>query len=164
MELKITVWKQAKYLAILGLLLMITAVACEKEGEETTRLKAPLRSYTITARLDNKQAGTESQATGVLKGSYSEETKLFIYNLEYSGLEAASINISKGAKGAVGVMVVELPRPDTISVQYKSPLDGARYLNALQERDLIKGLWSVTISSASFPVGEIKGQVTLKQK
>ena len=164
MEFKNAVRKQAGYLMISCLVLMITAVACEKVSEETTRVKAPLRSYLITARLDNKQAGTESQATGILKGSYSEESKLFTYTLEYSGLQASSINISKGAKGAVGVMVAELPRPDTISVDYKSPLDGARYLNALQERDLIKGLWSVAISSAGFPAGEIKGQVTLKQK
>ncbi len=164
MEFKSTVWKQTKYLVTACLLIIVTAVACEKVGEETTRVKAPLRNYNITARLDNKQAGTDSQATGILKGTYSEESKIFAYTLEYEKVVPASISINKGAKGTIGVNVLQLPKADSVSIGYKSPVDGVRYLTALQERDLIKGLWYVTISTPDYPAGEIRGLVTLKLK
>lgn len=141
---------------------LFMASSCAKSEEELTRVKAPLRNYTVTARLDNKQAGTDSKATGILKGTYSETTKLFTYKLSYEGLTPTLIKIEKGAKGALGTVIVEIARND--SSYYKSPLIGGKKLNSLQERDLIKGLWFISIESASYKPNEIRGMVTIKQK
>jgi len=142
-------------------LIMLLAIACTKNNEEPIKVKAPLRSYIITARIDNKQAGTDSKGTGILKGTYSEKTKLFTYTLYYENLLPTSINITKGTKGALGVVVIKLMQSENAASGFQ--LTGETRLSSLQERDLIKGLWFVTIGSAKYSVCEIRGQVTIKQ-
>ena len=160
MEFKIK--KLKRPYGILFMLLMLMAIACTKNEEEQIKVKAPLRNYIITARLDNKQAGTGSQATGILRGTYSEKTKLFKYTLNYENLTPITISINKGVKGAMGIVVIKLMKSENI-VSY-SPIMGEKHLSSLEERDLIKGLWFVTIGSAKYSVCEIRGQVTVKQK
>jgi hypothetical protein len=144
------------------LLLLLTITSCSKDDEAQIKVKAPLRNYVITARIDNKQAGTDSQATGILTGTYSEKTKLFTYKLDYDNLSPTSISINKGVRGAAGVEVIRLMRPE--GLPFSAPIAGKKLLSSLEERDLIRGFWFVTIGSVTYSDCEIRGQVTLKQK
>ncbi|HCN82122.1 MAG TPA: hypothetical protein DIT07_00655 [Sphingobacteriaceae bacterium] len=142
-------------------LMMLMTIACTKEDVEQVKAKAPLRSYIVTARLDNKQTGTDSQATGILKGTYSEKTKLFTYTLNYENVTPIAISINKRLKGAVGTLVIKLSELEGSTSS--SPLLGKKHLSSLEERDLIKGAWLVTITSAKYGTSEISGQITLKR-
>jgi hypothetical protein len=143
-----------------AILIIALTTSCEKIKEISTKTKAPLRTYFITARLDNKQAGTDSKASALLKGIYSEKTKQLSYTITYKGIEPTSIRIEKGRKGSRGTFVAELSPPDNET--YLSPLKGEKKLTSLQERDLLKGLWYISVVSANYQPYEIRGMVTPK--
>ena len=144
-------------------LIMAAMSSCIKEEESTheARLRAPVRSYTITSRIDNKEANTDSKATGILKGSYDESTREFSFSLSFEGIDAEAIRFKKGARGAAGSLVWNIPKGNNAS--YKVPVTGRKVLTALQERDLLKGGWFITIDSETRSP-EIRGIITLKQK
>ncbi len=129
--------------------------------EEVT-VKPPLKSYKVTARLDNKQSGTSSEAKGIFTGSYNERTKILTYKIEFTGINPKSIEVKKGPRGTSGSLVYELPRK--ASSLYESGQEGQRLLTALQERDLIKGNWFIIICTEKYPLQEIRGQITLKSE
>jgi len=138
--------------------------ACTKEVvqvEEIT-IKPPLKGYKVTARLDNRQSGTESEAKGLLSGTYNENTKVLSYKLDFEGLQPRSVKVKKGLKGVFGSQVYELPK-DSLGT-YCSGLQGSKKLTALQERDVIKGLWFLVIETEKYPLQEIRGQITLKSE
>jgi hypothetical protein len=143
------------------LIIMVVTAACKKEDIGQVKAKAPLRNYVMTARLDNKQAGGDSPATGILKGSYSEKTKVFTYLLNYENVTPTLISINKKVKGVPGMIVLKLSEPEgSVST---SSLFGERTLSSLEERDLIKGAWFMTIGSVKYGAIEISGQITLKK-
>ena len=150
--------------SILYILIAFLFFACGKESaqvEEIT-IKPPQKGYKVIARIDNKQSGTESPAKGVLSGTYNEETKALTYKLEYEGCQPKSVKIKKGSRGAFGTAMYELPRDS--SGHYFSGIQGTKKLTALQERDLLKGLWFVVVESEKYPLQEIRGQITLKSE
>jgi len=136
---------------------------CKKqEGSEDTRIKPPVRTYVVTARIDKKGTNSNSEGTAVLKGTYDEGTKELNYTLEYKDLVPQLITLRSGAKGSVGTLVKELY---VNSAQKESPLPvkGGFTLTSLQERNLLKGQWFVAIGTLTLNP-EISGILTLKQK
>ncbi len=154
------VWKVRRYGALIAGIL-ITTSACTQKEESFTKVKAPLHNYSITSRLDNKQAGTTSEATAVLKGTYSEATKILTYTLTFDVDSPVSIRIDKGARGSLGIGTIEVPKESALS--YKSPVSGGITLTSLEERDMLRGLWFMSIESAKFQPYEIRGRITIKQ-
>ncbi len=147
-----------------GVLLVASMMfSCIKEDVSThdARLKAPVRTYSITSRIDNKEANNDSKATGILKGQYDESTKIFTCNLGFEGVAPKAVMIKKGARGTAGTLIWKIPANDGQS--YKAPVTGKMVLSALQERDLLKGTWFITIDS-ELRSPEIRGIITLKQK
>jgi len=157
--------KARGFITIIGVIFMLCILAaCEKKQEimEDTKIKPPVRSYVVTARIDKKGTNSTSEGTAVLKGTYSEGTKSFSYTLEYQDLEPVSIMLRSGAKGTFGSLVKEMyKKADENSVLL--PIKGGFVLTPLQERNLLRGLWFVTINT---PVRspEISGILTLKQQ
>lgn len=144
----------------LGILWMITAFSCKKEIEANQKIKPPVRSYTVTARIDKKGANTDSEGTAVLKGTYSEETNLLTYRLEYEKIIPEQITLRSGPKGSKGILVKELYVNSGTSKP--GPLTGSLSLTPLEERNLLKGYWFATVNTlAKSP--EISGVLTLKQ-
>jgi len=154
-------------LTVVKLLLAAVAVcffACEKETlqVEEVKIKPPLKGYKITARLDNKQTGTDSEAKGLLAGKYSENTKVLDYKLEFSGLTPKAIKVKKGPRGTLGEIVFQLTADSVNGVPIGC--HGQKKLTPLQERDLIKGTWFIVIETEKHPLQEIRGQITLKSE
>lgn len=137
---------------------MMTVSACKKEVPGSQKIKPPVRSYVVTARIDKKGTNTDSEGKAVLKGSYDEGTKVLKYKLEYEDIVPEEITLRTGVKGSKGTL---------IRLIYQEPGTGAALLGEialtpLQERNLLKGYWFVSINT-QMRSPDISGVLTLKQ-
>ncbi|WEK21561.1 MAG: hypothetical protein P0Y49_10470 [Candidatus Pedobacter colombiensis] len=151
------------FLQIIALLMLLCFGSCKKQDnqEDKAMLNPPVRTYIVTARIDKKGTNSNSEGTAVLKGEYDEATKLLSYKLEYSALVPELITFRNGPKGSVGVLIKELYRNSGKAISL--PLSGSLLLSPLQERNLLKGQWFVSINTLEL-TPEISGYLTLKQK
>lgn len=145
-------------------LVLMSVIACRKElaQEDEAKVKPPVRTYIVTARVDKKGTNSNSEATAVLKGEYDESTKVLNYSLECNQIEPVLITLRSGARGTVGAMVAEVYKKK-VEAPISYPVKGSYTLSPLQERNFFKGLWTVAINSAAMSP-EISGVLTLKQK
>jgi hypothetical protein len=135
--------------------------ACKKESStETTKVKPPIRTYLVTARADKKGTNSNSAGSAVLKGQYDEETKVLSYSIEYADIQPQIMTLRYGPKGSVGTFVKELYN---INNGKLAIIKGEFSLSPLQERNLLKGLWFVTVNTATMSP-EISGVLTYKQQ
>jgi hypothetical protein len=156
--------KNKRLYVFAGVVLVLSCVwSCKKQQPaEDARIEPPVRTYIVTARIDKKGTNSTSDGTGVLKGSYDEQSKIFIYLLEYENIKPFVITLRSGIKGTAGEMIREIYKNDG-SIAVKQPISGSLKLSPLQERNLLKGLWFVAIGTG-LAAPEISGSVTLKQK
>ena len=142
-------------------LVLLFLVSCKKElTTEAAKVKPPVRTYVVTARADKKGTNSTSIGTAVLKGQYNEDTKQLNYSLEYTDIEPQLITLRSGPKGTVGTFIKELYNKQEGRT---TALKGAFSLTPLQERNMLKGLWFVSVSTSAMSP-EISGVLTLKQQ
>ena len=141
------------------LLLLVTS--CEKElSTETAKVKPPVRTYIVTARADKKGTNSTSPGTAILKGIYDEGTKQFSYSIEYSDVSPRTISLRSGPKGTAGTFVKELYNSTSDT---EITIRGSFLLTPLQERSMLKGLWSIAVNTPVM-APEISGFLTFKQQ
>lgn len=146
---------------LLAALMLFFLGSCEKELTiEAAKIKPPVRTYIVTARADKKGTNSNSIGTAVLKGLYSEETKQLSYTIEYSDIEPQIMTLRSGAKGSVGTFIKELYSSEKGKLHL---IKGSFLLTPLQERNLLKGLWFITVSTPALSP-EISGILTYKQQ
>jgi hypothetical protein len=114
----------------------------------------------FTTSLDGAQAsagiGTGSLATGSSIAWFDDVTNEFSWELSWSGL----VNVTNAhfhgpaASGANAGVVIGINFGN-------NPTAGNAILTALQAADLLNELWYINIHTATFPGGEIRGQVML---
>ena len=86
--------------------ILFCGLGCKKiDSIADTKIKPPIRTYVVTARIDKKGTNSNSEGTAVLKGTYDEGTKALSYTLEYKDLEPQLITLRSGAKGSVGTLM-----------------------------------------------------------
>lgn len=114
----------------------------------------------FTASLDGAQAsagiGTGSLATGSSIAWFDDVTNEFSWDLSWSGLAnvtAAHFHGPAGPGANAGVAV-------GIDIS-SNPTAGNAILTAQQAAGLLNELWYINIHTATFPGGEIRGQVML---
>ncbi len=158
MQNKAKIWIFTTILSI-----SFTIVACKKEtAVDAVKVKPPVRTYLVTARIDKKGTNSNSEGTAVLKGKYEEDTKVLSYSIEYQNLTPVSITLRSGHKGSVGTLVKELNKSED-ERQIPEIVAGTMLLNPLQERNLLKGQWFIAINTMTM-TPEITGILTLKQQ
>lgn len=148
-----------------GIIVLLTlfCFACKKNtAMEEAKIKPPVRTYIVTARIDKKGTNSNSEGTAVLKGNYNEESKILSYTLEYQDIVPLLITLRSGSKGSFGTFVKELYSQAGES-QTGKPIGGSMTLNPLQERNLLKGHWFVAVNTLAMSP-EISGVLTFKQK
>jgi hypothetical protein len=156
--------KHNRFKGFVGLFVVVALVSvagCKKEqSTESARIKPPIRSYIVTARADKKGTNSNSAGSAVLKGQYDEETKMLVYSIEYADIEPQVMTLRYGPNGSAGTFVKELYniRNGKLNV-----VKGDLELTPLQERNLLKGLWFVAVSSKTMSP-EISGVLTYKQQ
>lgn len=149
---------------MLAVLTLCCILSCKKEQlAEEAKIEPPVRAYVITARIDKKGTNSTSEGVAVLKGSYDEQSKVFAYSIEYDNISPALITLRSGIKGSAGELIREIYKNDG-KVVLKQPLSGSLTLTPLQERNLLKGLWFIAISTNINATPDISGSLTLKQK
>lgn len=143
--------------------MVMNVLACKKmASSDEAKIKAPVRVYVVTARIDKKGTNSNSEGTAVLKGTYDEDTKKITYSIECSNVIPVSINLRSGAKGTIGTLVRQLYKKEN-EQPLPASVKGSFLLNPLQERKLLKGLWFVAINTVNM-TPEISGVLTLKQQ
>ena len=156
--------KNRFYVFVLTALICCGLCACEKEQlAEEAKIEPPVRAYVITARIDKKGTNSTSEGVAVLKGTYDEQSKVFTYAIDYENISPVLITLRSGLKGSAGELIREIYKNDN-QVPLKQPLAGTLNLTPLQERNLLKGLWFVAMSTNISAAPEISGSLTLKQK
>jgi hypothetical protein len=156
--------KHNRFKGFLGLFLVVaffSVAACKKkQSTESARIKPPIRSYIVTARADKKGTNSNSAGSAVLKGHYDEETKMLVYSIEYTDIDPQVMSLRYGPKGSAGTFVKELYNIRNGKLKV---IKGDLELTPLQERNLLKGLWFVAVSSKTMSP-EISGVLTYKQQ
>lgn len=115
-----------------------------------------------------------STATGIAELVFNNASKSFIIKVSHSVAGANAAHINKGAVGGNGDIIFllannaypyddeydyidyELHQKYPYAYDYESPV-----LTAEQEADLRAGLYYVNINTATFPGGEIRGQLII---
>lgn len=154
-------FKVKRLIMLFAVFIVFLLGACKKElSAGSAKVKPPIRTYIVTARADKKGTNSNSAGTTVLKGQYDEETKVLSYSIEYTDIEPQVMTLRYGPKGSVGTFVKELYN---IVAGKKTVIKGGFELTPLQERNLLKGLWFVTVNTATMSP-EISGVLTFKQQ
>lgn len=152
------------FLRMTAIIVLFCTFGCKKNvpAEDDAKIKSPVRTYVVTARIDKKGTNSSSEGTAVLKGEYDEYTKLLGYSVEYKNIDPQLITLRSGAKGSVGSLIMEMYKKGNEKAAAAS-VKGSFTLSPLQERSLLKGQWFVAVSTLVMNP-EISGVLTLKQK
>jgi CHRD domain-containing protein len=119
--------------------------------------KAPTGSTSLKATLSGaaEVPPNSSSATGSLSGKFNNETNVLTWTVTYSGLSAPAT--------AAHFHGPALPGQNAgVALGFKdaaTPITGQATLNSGQAADLMAGKWYVNVHTATYPAGEIRGQV-----
>lgn len=120
--------------------------------------------FNFTSSLTGSQEATPNASTafGFASATYDTVTKQFSLGGAYSGLAtpATAAHVHVGAPGVAGPVVLPvtlIPANSTAGALVLSFTP----LNNSMETDLLGGNWYVNIHNATFPAGEIRGQLVL---
>ena len=112
----------------------------------------------FSAQLSGREAvpANDSAARGELVAVLNRNTGLLRWKLSFNGLSgpvrSASFH-SPGMGGEVAPPVLSLGR------SVLSPSEGRAMLTPHQRADLLTGQWYVNLTTASYPEGELRGQL-----
>ncbi|WP_343530975.1 CHRD domain-containing protein [Pedobacter sp.] len=149
-------------ISVFFILVFITGCKKKEDVTEEAKVKPPLRTYIVTARIDKKGTNSNSDGTAVLKGNYDESTKILSYAVEFKNIDPTLITLRNGPKGSTGSLVKEIYKQTAGKVTTMA-LKGSLELSPLNERNLQKGNWFVAINTLALSP-EISGILTLKQQ
>ncbi len=136
------------------LLAVFFVISCKKKTEEVPVVTTV--NFAATINGANEVPTNASTATGAMTGSFDKVSKILTLSFTYTGLTATNMHIHKGAAGVSGGVLFGLSSaPFSSPVAYTSPA-----LSPGQEDSLMTNLYYINIHSATFPGGEIRGQIT----
>jgi CHRD domain len=130
-------------------IIVFSMVACGKD-EETV---LPSVTYNATLKGTSEVPSNASAAIGLATLTYNPNNKLFTIVVTHDLVAATGGHIHKGATGINGEVVFPF-LTTTSPISYTSVA-----LTTSQLSDLNAGLYYVNLHTASFPDGEIRGQL-----
>ena len=130
------------------LLIVFSMVSCGKDDDTVANV-----TYKATLKGTSEVPSNASAAVGLATLTYDPNTKIFSIVVTHNLAAATGGHIHKGATGVSGEVI--FPFLSTASpINYTSVA-----LDATQLSDLSAGLYYVNLHTASFPGGEIRGQL-----
>jgi|JI9StandDraft_1071089.scaffolds.fasta_scaffold17250_2 hypothetical protein len=130
-------------------IIVFSMISCGKD-EETV---IPNVTYNATLKGTSEVPANASAAIGLATLTYNPNTKLFTIVVTHDLVAVTGGHIHKGATGINGEVVFPF-LTTTSPITYTSVA-----LTASQLSDLNAGLYYVNLHTASFPDGEIRGQI-----
>lgn len=126
-------------------------VSCSDDDDDSN----PPATVSFASTLNGaaEVPATPSTATGTATGTYNTNTNILTVNVTYSGMTASAAHIHEGSIGASGGVVFPF---GTLT----SPMSLTTVaLSAAQETALMNNQYYINIHSATYPNGEIRGQL-----
>jgi len=138
--------------ALLGSLFIL---GCQDDDDDP---KSATTSFSATMNGSSEVPANASTATGTATLTFNTQTKILSGTVTYTGITVSAAHIHKGAVGVSGNVVFPFTGTLTSPISFTSTA-----LTAEQEADLNAGLYYVNLHSATYPDGEIRGQLTKGQ-
>ena len=110
--------------------------------------------FLTVLRGSNEVPANNSAALGSAILTFNPVTKRFTTTVTFLDVVATVAHIHKGAIGTNGAVVFGFSSPILSPINYTSGV-----LTAAQEADLLGNAYYVNVHSASFPAGELRGQL-----
>jgi Cu/Zn superoxide dismutase len=130
------------------LFLVFSMVSCDKDDNTIAN-----STFKATLNGTSEVPSNASSATGTATLTYNPNTKVFTIGVTHNLAAATAGHIHKAAAGSNGDVVFPF-------TSITSPINFTSVpLSASQESDLNAGLMYVNLHTASFPGGEIRGQL-----
>lgn len=119
---------------------------------------APATLVTLTTRLDGASVvpASSSTAVGQLDALYDSNTRLLRWKASWNGLSGPITGVQFHApadSGQIAPPVMIWPGP------FGPRYEGRATLTPQQAGDLVSGRWYVSIDTAQYPRGELRGQL-----
>jgi uncharacterized lipoprotein NlpE involved in copper resistance len=150
-------------LAALSLSLLLFA-GCDNDDDDAATVN---QVYNLRGNANSAQEAptrVTTAATGTITGTYNKQTNALQYTINWTGLEGGN-PVAMHFHGpadpgvAAGIVVPITGFPTTATGTYT----GNATVTDAQETELLNGLWYYNIHNATYPGGEIRGQVFLTQ-
>jgi hypothetical protein len=155
---------RCKQVALVSLATLLIVAGCSSANKQKSMQQSQMQqsqmsmAKSFTAALSGTQEvpPTASAATGMAKATLAADGTLH-WNVTYMGLSGPAMAAhfhGPAAPGANAGVVVNIGQ-----MGLGSPMQGSAHLTEAQVADLMAGHWYVNIHTASYPDGEIRGQV-----
>ena len=143
-------------------LVLIAFASCKKDKETVNNPVYNIQGNATGAQEAPNRIATSATAT--LTGTYNRDNNTLTYTITWNGLTGgnpSAMHFHGAADPGVpaGVQVGITGFPATAS----GTVSGTATLSDTQETDLVNGQWYYNIHDATYPAGEIRGQVVLTQ-
>ena len=157
--MKMKFFKRQPLQLLFGTVLVVSTlfVSCAKNDDDVAN-----ETYAISGNASGSQVSPSnmSTATGTMTGTYDARTNVLVYNIAWSNLSAAAGLVQVYGPATAGVNG-SLLFPLTITTPGVSgSASGNITLTDTQETPLLANNIYYTVSSSTFPSGEIRGQIT----
>jgi hypothetical protein len=130
------------------LIIVFSMVSCDKDDDTV-----PNVTFNATLNGTSEVPSNASAAIGLATLTYNPNTKIFSIGVTHNLAAVTGGHIHKGATGVNGEVVFPF-LSNTSPIDYTSVA-----LTDAQISDLNAGLYYVNLHTASFPSGEIRGQL-----
>lgn len=159
MTMKMSFLKRKPIQLFVGAALVLSTlfVSCDKNDDDNMNDQ----TYTVSGNSSGTQMNPSntSTASGTMTGTYNARTNVLNYNIGWNTLTTAAglVQVYSGASGVNGTLLfpISITTPGTTGTA-----SGSVTLTDSQETEFLAGNTYYTISSTTYPGGEIRGQIT----
>lgn len=137
--------------------------ACDKDDDDNTSMN----NYTISGNASGSQVvpTVAGSGTGSMSGTYNPNNRTFTYTTTWNGLTGAPTNggFYMGSSGTTGT-AVGTPWTFGVGTTGTGTQTGSMTLTDAQAAQLTSGGWYYSYGTATYPGGEVRGQMTAVQQ
>ena len=132
---------------------VLLAASCSKKGD-TAPVADTIITYKAVLSGASEVPANASTGSGTATITLNATTKIMTVVVNFTGVTATASHIHQAAAGTNGSIIFPFVAPITSPINYTSaPID------ALQEAILNASGYYVNVHSATYPGGEIRGQI-----
>ena len=137
---------------------LLSACSSDYSDEETQTKPTTQYSFDLTSNQVPVIPAVSSDASGTATLSLDNESGALSGSITLSNnISATAAHIHKGVVGTTGGVIITLTQDATNSQQYHIPANTV--LLATQIDELVSGEYYVNVHTATYPAGELRGQI-----